>query len=253
MVKESLFPPRARALSPRPSTIAPEVSPSRHLSPHANLPSEPQMSLKTIETLSRVPPTNCPPPDQRTPPNRKYQTNPSLNKAFDINVRPPILPRGIPMAHLHWIPLPPLAKLPFEPEMSLKTMETPSHAPEPAVLRRYTRTSACYPLHSARQCASIADHMERPIRITAWIVLLAAGVAAASAQNSPPWNPDHSRNFLQSWCVGCHNQKLKSGGLSLESTDLGRIAAFFQPHQPRRGPEGPNLADGSRRLPRFQQ
>ena len=61
-------------------------------------------------------------------------------------------------------------------------------------------------------------------------MLLAACVAVASAQNSaplrsPPWTPDQGRHFLQSWCVGCHNQKLKSGGLSFESADLGRIAA----------------------------
>ncbi len=72
--------------------------------------------------------------------------------------------------------------------------------------------------------------MASSIRVTGWIVLLAAGVAAAFAQDSAslrsaPWNPDQSRHFLQSWCVGCHNLKLKSGGLSLESADLGRIAA----------------------------
>ena len=72
--------------------------------------------------------------------------------------------------------------------------------------------------------------MASSIRITGWIVLLAAGVAAATAQDSAPlrsapWNPEQGRRFLQSWCAGCHNQKLRSGGLSLESPDLGRIAA----------------------------
>jgi hypothetical protein len=57
----------------------------------------------------------------------------------------------------------------------------------------------------------------------------ATGIYATSSQQAP--NPaggsaqDPSRALLTTYCVGCHNQRLRTGGLSLEDVDVARVAA----------------------------
>src|SRR5882724_4785855 len=53
------------------------------------------------------------------------------------------------------------------------------------------------------------------------IRLLFAGAAAAALFGAPATSPaTDPRAFLDSHCVGCHNQKLHTAGLALDSLDL---------------------------------
>src|SRR5262245_41403673 len=58
----------------------------------------------------------------------------------------------------------------------------------------------------------------RPRWMVACIVLFAAALEAATQEPSP-------RAFLDEYCVGCHNQKLKTAGLLLDTIDVTQVAA----------------------------
>lgn len=57
---------------------------------------------------------------------------------------------------------------------------------------------------------------------TRWVSVCAALAIAASAGAQTPPNP---RAFLDTYCVTCHNQKLHTAGLALDTVDLTRPAA----------------------------
>ena len=59
---------------------------------------------------------------------------------------------------------------------------------------------------------------------TAACVLGAAALNAAAAQQ-PHQSPAPDRALLDRYCVACHNDRLLTGGLSLESLDIGDVAA----------------------------
>jgi mono/diheme cytochrome c family protein len=51
-------------------------------------------------------------------------------------------------------------------------------------------------------------------------LVLAAGVVALPALAQPSTTAVEGAAFLKQYCVTCHSQKLKTGGLSLETVDL---------------------------------
>ncbi|HVW86446.1 MAG TPA: DUF1587 domain-containing protein, partial [Bryobacteraceae bacterium] len=53
--------------------------------------------------------------------------------------------------------------------------------------------------------------------------LLAATAPAASAQQQPATGPAAQQAFVKQYCVGCHNNKLKTASLSLENLDLSKV------------------------------
>src|SRR5262245_26137322 len=63
------------------------------------------------------------------------------------------------------------------------------------------------------------------------ICLIAAGVAGRAQRSQlAPSRPDafpieSQRAFIADYCSGCHNDKLKSGGMTLTALDLTRIPA----------------------------
>ena len=50
-------------------------------------------------------------------------------------------------------------------------------------------------------------------------VFLASAISVASAPQAVP----SARSAIDQYCVGCHNDKLKTGGLSLSALDIGRV------------------------------
>ena len=63
---------------------------------------------------------------------------------------------------------------------------------------------------------SLRRHMvQTSVTIAALLLLYTAPVAAQSEGTPGP--------LLNKYCVTCHNDKLRTGGLSLQSTDLGQI------------------------------
>jgi hypothetical protein len=60
-----------------------------------------------------------------------------------------------------------------------------------------------------------------------WSTVQATGPGGtAGSRATPPAVPTstHSREVLDTYCVTCHNERLQTGGLILESTDLSRVA-----------------------------
>ena len=55
-------------------------------------------------------------------------------------------------------------------------------------------------------------------------LVLAAGVVALPALAQPGTSAVEGAAFLKQYCVTCHSQKLKTGGLSLETVDLGDVS-----------------------------
>src|SRR5262245_56929263 len=63
-----------------------------------------------------------------------------------------------------------------------------------------------------------------------WIVSLSVALPGAQAPQSAAARPASSadtidRSVVDKYCVTCHNQRLKSGGLALDSADLSNVAA----------------------------
>src|ERR1700679_2969483 len=52
--------------------------------------------------------------------------------------------------------------------------------------------------------------------------ILAAGVSQAAVPSST-LSPTAQRPLLDKYCVTCHNDKLKTGGLTLQSADLAKV------------------------------
>ena len=52
-----------------------------------------------------------------------------------------------------------------------------------------------------------------------------ARLPAAQSQVPAANGTDPSRALLTTYCTGCHNQRLRTGGLSLDDADTGRIGA----------------------------
>ena len=51
-----------------------------------------------------------------------------------------------------------------------------------------------------------------------WMCALLLGSAASWAANTP-------RAFLDSYCVNCHNPKLRTAGLALDALDVAQVGA----------------------------
>ena len=63
--------------------------------------------------------------------------------------------------------------------------------------------------------------------MAAWFVLLpplSAGEAASSRQQVAPAQPSPLRPVLNRYCIGCHSDRLRTAGLSLEALDTGHVA-----------------------------
>ena len=64
--------------------------------------------------------------------------------------------------------------------------------------------------------------------ILSGLVVAAGAVPSPSAQSAGPANPrtaDPSQALLTTYCTGCHNQRLRTGGLSLDDVDVTQIGA----------------------------
>ena len=57
-----------------------------------------------------------------------------------------------------------------------------------------------------------------------WTAPEAASQAQAPARPAPSAEPSH-RSTLDTYCVTCHNQRLKTGGLALDAMSLARVPA----------------------------
>jgi hypothetical protein len=64
------------------------------------------------------------------------------------------------------------------------------------------------------------------VRLCAFLLLLPVSASLASAQKPPeePFGSAAHRALLTRYCAGCHNQKLKTGGVSLEGQDASNPA-----------------------------
>jgi cytochrome c553 len=67
------------------------------------------------------------------------------------------------------------------------------------------------------------------MRRAVWVALVAAVAALAQSQTAPQQAPNRGRMsvaaqraVIDQYCVGCHNQKAKVGGLALDTVDLSR-------------------------------
>ena len=58
--------------------------------------------------------------------------------------------------------------------------------------------------------------------LAAFAAVLFGGVAAAAGQPSDT-DPESHRALLQRYCVGCHNERLLTGGLALDTVDIGNV------------------------------
>jgi hypothetical protein len=62
-----------------------------------------------------------------------------------------------------------------------------------------------------------------------WVLAASGSIRALSPQQAPgpsaPTSSSPRRAVLQQYCLGCHNQRIRSGGLVLESYDVDRPAA----------------------------
>jgi mono/diheme cytochrome c family protein len=66
-----------------------------------------------------------------------------------------------------------------------------------------------------------------------WIVSLSAALPGAQAPQSAPARATSSagtidRSVVDKYCVTCHNQRLKTGGLALDSSELSNVAAHAE-------------------------
>ena len=61
------------------------------------------------------------------------------------------------------------------------------------------------------------------VALTAFAAVLLAGAAAAGAQPSAAGAEAHGA-LLQRYCVGCHNERLLTGGLALDRVDVANVA-----------------------------
>src|SRR4051812_10775240 len=62
-----------------------------------------------------------------------------------------------------------------------------------------------------------------------WLLAVAASIRVEAIQQptvpTPSTAADGNRAVLQQYCFGCHNQKLKTGGLVLDTLDLNQVPA----------------------------
>src|SRR5262252_1038527 len=65
--------------------------------------------------------------------------------------------------------------------------------------------------------------MKQFISVSALLVLIAASPAAT--QTSAAQQADQHRAMLNTYCVTCHNTRLKTGGLALDGGVLDRLSA----------------------------
>ena len=54
-------------------------------------------------------------------------------------------------------------------------------------------------------------------------LLLSVAACTSYAQQARPTSPSTTRQILDGYCVSCHNSKLKTGGLSLDSVDTAKV------------------------------
>src|SRR5678816_3375710 len=67
--------------------------------------------------------------------------------------------------------------------------------------------------------------MKQFISVSALLVLIAAPVVmqTSAVQTSPVAQADQHRAMLNTYCVTCHNTRLKTGGLALDGGPLDRL------------------------------
>src|SRR5258708_29490374 len=67
--------------------------------------------------------------------------------------------------------------------------------------------------------------MKQFISVSALLVLIAVSpvVSRSPAQTSPVAQADQHRTMLNTYCVTCHNSRLKTGGLALDGGVLDRL------------------------------
>ena len=60
-----------------------------------------------------------------------------------------------------------------------------------------------------------------------WLAAVVADVPQAASQGAPasPAQPSQFRSVLDQYCVTCHNERLKTGGLTLDTVDLANVSA----------------------------
>jgi len=75
--------------------------------------------------------------------------------------------------------------------------------------------------------------MSRPVRraiftlafvLAPWTLLCASSGKGAASSSSP----SEFRPIVERYCVSCHNERLKTGGLVLEPTDLTNVSAHAE-------------------------
>jgi mono/diheme cytochrome c family protein len=66
------------------------------------------------------------------------------------------------------------------------------------------------------------DRRVRALGVSVWAALAFCAVTSAQTPSTTPQNP---RTFLDTYCVTCHNQKLHTAGLALDTVDLTHPAA----------------------------
>src|SRR5688572_10601756 len=77
-------------------------------------------------------------------------------------------------------------------------------------------TQGAAPARPARPAAPAATAAQAPA--------VRPATAATAPAVPPALTPDEARGTLQKYCVTCHNDRARAGGLSLAATDPARVA-----------------------------
>jgi hypothetical protein len=101
--------------------------------------------------------------------------------------------------------------------------------------------------------------MSQRVLISGFLAILAVTTVSGQGRQAPS-NVAAPRAVLDKYCVGCHNARLKTGGLALDQLDLSRLAdqaaigekvalklrVGMMPWPGRPGPIGPRSTGSSR-------
>src|SRR5262245_64887807 len=97
--------------------------------------------------------------------------------------------------------------------------------------RRHRRVNTKSPASGrGHRCGKLLDTLNLAVRRVFFLIgsfgLATAAVVAAQAPVPPPAAP--YRAMLDQYCVTCHNQRLKTGGLTLDGNDLGDVGSHAE-------------------------
>jgi mono/diheme cytochrome c family protein len=77
-----------------------------------------------------------------------------------------------------------------------------------------------------RACVGIVSGIVTAIVLTAWSSVPAGAAAQGEVRTAAsPVQAQTIREFTQQYCISCHNERLKTGGLVLDSRDFDHPAA----------------------------